>query len=103
MIVSENISSTDLADSALDPHLLPLHGVYNRVSHRHCLSDPVDMLCRVIDPGNAFTDSEAAFYLLDGIPMLLLVLCFVLVWPPLCLGSGEEFHKMGKQGTIDHS
>lgn len=31
------------------------------------------------------SDNEAVFYIFDGIPMLLLALSFVIVWPPSCL------------------
>lgn len=37
--------------------------------------------------GSALGQSEAAFYILDTVPLLLNVAIFVMIWPPICLSE----------------
>lgn len=72
---------------------------YHRVYRLGWVRVPLVMSVFVADTicsgARGISDNEAVFYIFDGIPMLLLALSFVIVWPPSCLPE--------MNGIVQHS
>lgn len=73
---------------------VPYHRVHRLVRVRVPLVITMFVADAIPRGARGISDNEAVFYIFDGIPMLLLALSFVIVWPPSCLPE------MG--GIIDH-
>jgi hypothetical protein len=64
---------------------VPYHRIY-RLGWVRVPLVMTDIVADSISSGaRGISDNEAVFYIFDGIPMLLLALSFVIVWPPSCL------------------